>query len=116
MRTTCGGWTPIERNDSAASVSMSIASISGNSTITVADVRTGHVVAVLTDHTRGVTNVAYSPDGRYLAKLYRMIDLAKTTGHGADVARRALCPSRKLAWFSAAPPVRVQKDMRRGLE
>jgi WD40 repeat protein len=24
-------------------------------------------VAVLTDHTRGVTNVAYSPDGRYLA-------------------------------------------------
>ena len=31
----CGGCTPIERNDSAASVSMSIASISGNSTITV---------------------------------------------------------------------------------
>jgi WD40 repeat protein len=43
-----------------------IAIASWNSTITIADVRTGHIAAVLTDHTRGVPDVAYSPDGRYL--------------------------------------------------
>jgi WD40 repeat protein len=38
-----------------------------NSEITIADARTGHIDAVLTDHTRGVDDVAWSPDGRYLA-------------------------------------------------
>ena len=32
-----GGWTPIDRNESAASVSMSIASMSGKKTIAVVD-------------------------------------------------------------------------------
>jgi WD40 repeat protein len=43
-----------------------IAVASWDSTVTVADVGTRHVV-VLTDHTKGVPDVAYSPDGRYLA-------------------------------------------------
>jgi WD40 repeat protein len=37
-----------------------------NSTITIADVRTGRVEAVLTDNTRGVPEVAWIPDSRYL--------------------------------------------------
>jgi len=44
-----------------------LAIASWNSTITVADARTGRVEAVLTDHTRGVPDVTWSPDGRYLA-------------------------------------------------
>jgi WD40 repeat protein len=38
-----------------------------NSAITVAEARTGHVDAVLTDHTRGVGGIDWSPDGRYFA-------------------------------------------------
>jgi WD40 repeat protein len=44
-----------------------IAVASWNSTVKVADVSTGSVIATLTDHTRGVPGAAYSPDGRYLA-------------------------------------------------
>jgi WD40 repeat protein len=38
-----------------------------NSAITVADARTGRIDAVLTDHTRGVDDIVWSPDGRYFA-------------------------------------------------
>jgi WD40 repeat protein len=38
-----------------------------NSAITVAEARTGRIDAVLTDHTRGVDDIVWSPDGRYFA-------------------------------------------------
>ena len=38
-----------------------------NGAITVADARTGRVDAVLTDQTRGVDEITWSPDGRYFA-------------------------------------------------
>jgi WD40 repeat protein len=38
-----------------------------NGAITVADARTGRVDGVLTDHTRGVDDITWSPDGRYFA-------------------------------------------------
>jgi WD40 repeat protein len=38
-----------------------------NSAITVANARTGRIDAVLTDHTRGVDDITWSPDGRYFA-------------------------------------------------
>jgi WD40 repeat protein len=44
-----------------------IAVASWNSTVKVADISTGGVIATLADHTRGVPMAAYSPDGRYLA-------------------------------------------------
>ena len=69
-----------------------------NSAITVADARTGRVDAILTDHTRGVDEITWSPDGRYFA-----------SGSLDDTARVLGCPDASRASDYAPPGSRLRR-------
>jgi WD40 repeat protein len=89
-----------------------------NSAITVANARTGVIDAVLTDHTRGVADIAWSPDGRYFASASlddtarvwdaKTLRVLRILRHPAPVYAVAFTPdSSKLVTVDAANVVRV---------
>ena len=89
-----------------------------NGAITVADARTGRVDAVLTDHTRGVDEITWSPDGRYFASASlddtarvwdaRTLRVLRIMRHPDPVYGVSFTPdSRNLVTIDAANVVRV---------